>query len=435
MAGKKYIRWLYDELPGLIEKGILGEKQADALKEHYGAVPKVGGRKVALVVFSSIGSLLIGSGVIMLLAHNWSQLTRPARTFLALAPLLAAQVYGVHVMRRKKGVAAREGAATFISLLFASAVAIVGQTYHIGGDLGGFLLTCSIFIIPLAFVMDTVMPAALYMAAITGWLGYERFHDGTIHLFWLLLVPVIIRYIKMTKDGLFDGRTALLGWVMAVCLPIAAGLVMEYSMDGAWIVTFSAIFSMMYLAAKTWFDDAESVWSSPFQVIGSAGITVLAFLFTYDLLWDEAMPRYWWGWKDFHMVDSLLLLIPVAGSLLLAVPLVRSRRFIEAGTGAMGLLAAVAFLAVLSTDAAVIGMLVFNVYILTVSIGRIVSGLKREKVGALNSGMFMLGLLIMLRFIDSDFGFLAKGIVFILLGTGFLVVNVKVLGKKKEVSE
>ena len=434
MAGKKSIRWLYNELPGLVGKGVLGEKQADALKEHYGPVADIGGRKVALVVFSIIGSLLIGTGVILLLAHNWSQLSRPARTFLAIAPLLGAQAFGLSVMRKGLGVAMRESAATFISLLFASAVAIIGQTYHIGGDLGGFLLTCSICILPLAFVMDAVMPAALYMGAITGWVGYQRSNDESVYFFWLLLIPLIIKYVQMVKADRYAGRAVFLSWVMAICLPIATGFIQEYSIDGAWIVVFSSVFGFMYLASKKWFADAETVWVAPFKAIGGAGIMVMSFMLTYDFCWDEI--RYSYSWQDFGGVDFMMMLLPVVGVVLLAVPLFVKKRFMEAVTGVMPLLAAVGFLLItLSGGVEEIGMVIFNVYLLVLSITKIASGLKRESIGSLNGGMLMLGLLIMLRFIDSDMEFLAKGITFILLGAGFLAVNVMMLRKKKEVAK
>ena len=433
MAGKKFVRWLYGELPELVDKGVLGQSQADALKDHYGAVPKVGGRRAALVAFSIIGSLLIGAGVISLLAHNWSQLTRPARTFLALAPLLIAQAYGVKVLRAKQSAGPRESAATLLSLLFASAVAIVGQTYHIGGDLGGFLLTCSIFILPLAFVFDAVMPAVLYAGGITGWLGYERCHDGGIYLFWLLLIPILFKYVQMVRADRYAGCTVLLSWVLAICMPIATGFVQDYTMDGAWVVIFSSVFGVMYLSAKKWFADAESVWTSPFKAIGGTGLIVMSFLLTYEFLWEEAM--YSNGWHDFSWGDAVLMLVPVTGVVLLSLPLVKSKRYVEVATGGMPLLAAVAYVCVNGSSFEAVGVLSFNIYVLALSVGRIVSGLKRESVAALNSGMLMLGLLIMLRFIDADLGFLAKGIVFILLGSGFLAVNVTMLKKKKEVSE
>lgn len=431
MAGKKYIRWLYSELPGLVDQGVIGEKQADSLKQHYGEAEAVGGRSVALVVFSILGSLLIGAGVITLFAHNWSQLTRPARTFVAIAPLLIAQFAGFYALRRSKGVAMREGTATFISLLFAGAVAIVGQTYHIGGDLGGFLLTCAVFIIPLSFILDTAMPAVLYMLAITGWVGYQRANDGHVYLFWLLFVPVLIRFIMMAAAGRYTGRTALLGWVMAICLPIAAGLIQQYEIGGSWIVMFTSVFGLMYLVSVKWFDSAESIWSAPFRAIGSVGMVIFAFILTYDFAWDDV--NYLYRWNHFSSANALMFMLPLALVVVMIVPLVRGRRYLEAGTGAMPLLAALSFFSLILLEFEGAAMLLFNVYILVLSIARIVKGLKTESISKLNGGMMMLGLLIILRFIDAHIGFLAKGIVFILLGVGFLTVNLVVLRRKKEV--
>jgi hypothetical protein len=237
----------------------------------------------------------------------------------------------------------------------------------------------------------------------------------------------------MARAERFAGRTALLGWVIAICIPIATGFTLDYRMDGAWMVAFASVFSVMYLSARKWFDDAESVWSSPFKAIGVAGITVMAFVLTYGEVWNELSPDRWWSWRYYRSIDSLFMLIPAALSVLLAVPLALQRRVMEVLTGGMGFLAAMTFAAVILLQADVVGVLVFNAYVLAVSVSRIISGLKRESVSRLNSGMLTLGLLIMLRFIDSDLDFLAKGIVFIVLGAGFLAVNLMVLRKKKEV--
>lgn len=48
--------------------------------------------------------------------------------------------------------------------------------------------------------------------------------------------------------------------------------------------------------------------------------------------------------------------------------------------------------------------------------------------------MFLLSLLIITRFFDDEFGFLARGVAFIVLGICFLVANLKLAHKKKEVT-
>ena len=41
--------------------------------------------------FGILGAVLIGGGIILLLAHNWEQLGRPARVAVAFAPLVLSQ--------------------------------------------------------------------------------------------------------------------------------------------------------------------------------------------------------------------------------------------------------------------------------------------------------------------------------------------------------
>jgi uncharacterized membrane protein len=41
-----------------------------------------------VVLFSILGAALMGSGIILLLAHNWDQLSRVMRTVISFAPLV-----------------------------------------------------------------------------------------------------------------------------------------------------------------------------------------------------------------------------------------------------------------------------------------------------------------------------------------------------------
>ncbi len=61
----------------------------------------------------------------------------------------------------------------------------------------------------------------------------------------------------------------------------------------------------------------------------------------------------------------------------------------------------------------------------------IVSGCKRLRLRELNGGMFLLSVLIVTRFFDSEFGFLARGIAFIVLGIGFLAANLVIARRKR----
>ncbi|MBT3194588.1 MAG: DUF2157 domain-containing protein, partial [Verrucomicrobia bacterium] len=156
---KKHIKWLYSELPGLVQKGVLSEAYAHALKDHYGEVKQRSGRIIALSVCSILGASLIGAGLILLFGHNWTELSRPARTVLVILPLIAAQAGGGWCLYKgKQSVAWRESISTFIMLTIGSSIALVGQTYHIPGNLTQFLLVWMILSIPLIYIFRAVLP-------------------------------------------------------------------------------------------------------------------------------------------------------------------------------------------------------------------------------------------------------------------------------------
>ena len=84
---QRYLKWLYKQLPSLVDAGVLTEDTADRIRGHYGDVNPHSGRAVAMIVCSVLGALLIGLGIILLLAYNWTDLGRPVRTVLSLVSL------------------------------------------------------------------------------------------------------------------------------------------------------------------------------------------------------------------------------------------------------------------------------------------------------------------------------------------------------------
>jgi uncharacterized membrane protein YgaE (UPF0421/DUF939 family) len=59
------------------------------------------------------------------------------------------------------------------------------------------------------------------------------------------------------------------------------------------------------------------------------------------------------------------------------------------------------------------------------------SGLARGRFAETNAGMLLLTALIVMRFFDTDVGFLVRGLAFIGAGVGFLVVNMLLLKRRR----
>jgi uncharacterized membrane protein len=433
---KKSVQWLYGELPLLVANGVVPAGIADRLREHYGAVERRSGRRIALTVCSILGALLIGSGVILLLAHNWTQLSRPARTVLALAPLLATQalaVFGIYT--GKRSAAWRESVAIFLSLAVGASISLIGQTYHIPGDPGAFMMTWMLLIAPLIYLLGATAPCLMYLAGITAWAGYSQSTAGHALTFWPLLALVVPHVLIEYRKNPYSVRSCVLGWGVAFCLCVATGIVLEKVVPGLWIVVYSALFAVMYLAGSYWFGESPSVFQKPLQIVGLAGIVVLTFIFTYEWPWREigwSHYRYRYGyfelaaWTDYLLVAGL----PFGCASLLAMSVRRGHAW-RILYGVMPVVAVLGYmLAALDVDENVC-LLLFNLYMFALGIGTITWGVRDAAIGVVNAGMVILTVLIVARFFDSDLGLIARGVAFILIGIGFLVTNLILIKRGK----
>ena len=72
-----------------------------------------------------------------------------------------------------------------------------------------------------------------------------------------------------------------------------------------------------------------------------------------------------------------------------------------------------------------------SAYLFLFGIYYLYNGLKAHKIGILNVGMIFICTVIITRFFDSQVSLLFKGIIFILLGIGFLFTNYWMYKQKK----
>src|SRR5690606_1533240 len=93
---------LLKELDDLVEKQIVSAETAERIRLYY--VSREDGSSGRLTtVLALLGALLIGSGIILLIAHNWDMLGRTPRTIIAFFPLALSQALCLYAMRNKKG--------------------------------------------------------------------------------------------------------------------------------------------------------------------------------------------------------------------------------------------------------------------------------------------------------------------------------------------
>ncbi|MCK5862814.1 MAG: DUF2157 domain-containing protein [Candidatus Hydrogenedentes bacterium] len=436
MNQKRAIQWLYEELPVLEQAAVISPETILRIREHYGPVTIQSRRQLALLLLSVLGALLIGLGVILLLAHNWDTLPRTGRIILSFSPLLIGQILvGWTLLKRHNSLAWKEGSGLFLALSVGASIALISQTYHISGSMSTFLLTWIILGGPILYILNASSVALLYIVGITCWAGAVQSQGGQAVLFWFLasfLVPHVWQAYDRNAPG---PRMHLLSWAICLALPIALGLVLERRMPGLWVLIYSGTFSSLFIFGRLIFKDSKL---NAFTISGFIGIVILGIVFTYTSSWRHIG---WWYYRSAAEYDTLgvlqdylLVLLALTST---AVPLVRSvssrDRLTIAAVG-LPLLAIFAFSASsLGLDNSIIAA-VFNLYLLC--FGGIVMwyGFARERLLYINVGMIVLALLIIVRFFDAHISFTIRGILFILLGFAFLGVNLYLSRKMKETS-
>jgi hypothetical protein len=431
MVSGKEIRWLSNELPKLVEAGVLRAEAAEAVRDYYQSQAKQSRRPLGLIICGVLGAILIGLGIVLIFAHNWEYLSRSSRMVLSFVPLIAGQfVVGWTILRHPDSVPWREGSSLFLMGGIGAGIALIGRTCNFPTDMAAYLLTWMLLSVPLVYLVRATVPAALYWIGLTAWAGFAQSQAGQAVLFWPLAALILPHYwwaYRLQKDG---ARMIALGWVLCLCLSVALGITLAKSMPGLWIAAYASLYSIFCLASVPPKGEPVSIWRRPYSFAGRLGTIVVAFLLTYEWPWEKIgwkHERTGFGYHDWAaIVDYVVAVGLLIALILLLATSVRRKRAEILTFGSFGLFAAVLYVLVSVGLPQWVALLVFNVYLLALGVLIIRQGLRVERRGTINFGLLIAAVLIIARFFDADIPFTVRAIGFIVVGVGFLVVNLLV---------
>jgi hypothetical protein len=76
--------------------------------------------------------------------------------------------------------------------------------------------------------------------------------------------------------------------------------------------------------------------------------------------------------------------------------------------------------------------ILFNLYLLAIGVWLLIRGQQRERLAILNLGLGIIAVLAICRFFDTNLSFIIRGVMFILVGVGFVYFNYQLIQKKKK---
>jgi uncharacterized membrane protein len=430
----KHLQWLGKELSLLENEGVVSSETTGKIKTYYDKNTQ-SGLHWAIVAFSIFGALLIGSGIILLFAHNWEFLTRPARAVISFLPLLIGIALSALALFKNKSVAMTESAGIFHTLAVGASIALIGQTYHLPSNTPAFLLSWALLILPLVFMLRSTLAFLIYCTLALSWAGIAQDHYGFATGFWGLILPAIFYVIQRVKQTRNAPSTLLSVWALLYVMTIGIGITLERTVPGLWIVAYAAFLTTAALFGRSVYGDQQG-WSNPLKTFGTIGIVVLTYLFTWADMWADIgwhHHRSGWNYKQWGVwFDSGFTVLLIIGWAIASLHAIRKRSFETITLAVFPLITGICYMIQSSTDADLLNTLIFNGFMLLFGIMFIVQGCREITLRKLNGGMAILAVLIVSRFFDADFDFLARGIAFITLGGCFLTANLIMIRRKKQ---
>jgi uncharacterized membrane protein len=418
------------ELPELVKADVISQEVADRISSYYNIKSEQGTNRLYLV-FGVLGALLIGLGIILIIAHNWDELSRAVKTGFAFLPLVAGHLLcGYVFLKIPDNITWRESSALFLFLSVGSTLALVSQTYNIPGSLGPFLLTWMVLCLPIIYVMKSSIASLFYIVGITWYASETGFWSSPSEqatLYWILLSGVLPYYYVLAKNHPQSNFTGFHHWFIPISVTISLGTVAGPASE-LMFIAYVSLFAFFYLTGNSSYFEGQNLKRNGYKVTGTLGTVVLLLALSFSGFWDHLSQVNLVFSKVITAPEFFVSVIITTLAAWLFITRQKGRALSEIKPlSTVFILFAALFLYGLFFPGAVI---LINLMVIVIGILTVLDGAKQNSLGLLNFGMMILGALIICRFFDIQFSFVVRGLLFVLAGTGFIAANYWMLKKR-----
>lgn len=278
------LRWLEGELKRWVSGGIIDDGRAAAIRGLYPV--EQAARPWALIVFSGIGAVIVGLGIVLLFAYNWQYMSKAAKLSVVFASLIISHSAGIWLFlksERFRGVG--EAMSVLGSMLFGAGIWLVAQIYHIEEHYPTAFLFWGLGTLVLAWAMPSIVQAIMAAVLLTIWAGVEaaEFHAAMHWAIPLLLSLWVLAYLR---------QSIILLSVLVLASGVSLGFLSAGSPNDTAI--FAALFGLAIIYVSLGFISKEYgsfPESSPvFLFFGMAGYFVMLYLLTFRGIAREIVP-------------------------------------------------------------------------------------------------------------------------------------------------
>lgn len=424
---------LLKELPGLVNAGIISEETEkriiNYLQEKQAAAPNP-----FTVILGILGVLLVGSGILLIVAHNWDELTVTIKTILSFIPLVLAQAACAYTLLvRKEDKLWRECSSMFLFFAIGASIALISQVYQVNGSLGDFLLTWMLLALPLVYLFSASTVALFCVAGLTWYAaesGYGSRYGPVPYMYLIAIALLAPHYYQLYKQKPDSNFYHLLNWCLAASVAITLACFVKESSLFEWLfLLYSVLFCIYYFIGRSRYFENKTGFRNPFLLIGIAGILTALLTWSFDYVWrDYKVP------DRNQVVGNALFYLLAAGVIIVIVLAWKDYTRRKAavpdpiGYSCFVLLLPLVFL----KDFPSVAVFIVNAWILFVAIFFIRKGSAQNHLGIVNFGLTIIAALALCRFFDDRIPFIWRGIFFLATGIAFFAANYLLLRRRKQ---
>ncbi|SEL72414.1 Predicted membrane protein [Aquimarina amphilecti] len=418
------------ELKELVSDQVISSEIADKISRYYGQKEGTKPNKL-FTIFGIFGALLIGAGIILMLAHNWDDFSRLTKTILAFVPLVIGQsIVGFSILKNKSRTW-KEASGTFLFFAVGASISLVSQIYNISGDLGSFLKTWTILCLPLIYLLRShavtllvILSGTYYVAEVGIW-SYRNY--SIPWWYFIFMLGIIPHYWLKIKNNISSNATTIFNWIIPLSITIGLGAFIRGNEELGFVM-YMTLFGIFYNIGRLSIFKELRTLRNGFLIIGSLGTIILLMIFTFKWTWKEMYNITMYQAQEFYVS---LLLVSIAIFTLGYIVVKKGVRSINLFQISFLIFWGLFFLL---SGAEVIPVILTNILVFTLGITAIKIGTDKFNFGILNYGLLIVSILIICRFFDTDMSFIIKGLLFVIVGAGFFLTNYMMLKKQQKKS-
>jgi uncharacterized membrane protein len=233
----------------LIEAKIISPETAGQIASFYEQRQGKSGNKL-IIVFGILGALLVGSGIILIIAHNWDLMGKVPRLALGLLPLLVAQALCVYAFTKKQDSKAwMEISSVLVFFAIATAIAVVGQVYNLHSNFSRFLMAWIVLSLPLVYTHRSSVVSVLVWSVATWYaclVSYRFFDVQIAWWYWVMVAALVPHYLMLIFRSPNSNFTFFHHWVVPGSLSTTLAMFMD-SNEEMIMLAYITLFSIFVL--------------------------------------------------------------------------------------------------------------------------------------------------------------------------------------------